>query len=350
MLAIFYLLVVSCQQHQIHVKYCRFEKSFERLRSFVGYYHSMYCPETLAMLPIINVYNKSLLTRRERDEAEIWEKVRLLDDPHKDGVDLNGVEYEEKYGCSIRASSNSTLLPAKLVYNQTADNNVKLKHLVIGVPTTSKRIPFVQEQPIISILLPSLNKTITGAEWQQWTVTVMIVFDEGDYFFDSLYYKEIITRMLCSYGHFNVLLYKQKHRNRILHYWNWMYERAMADKSVTHFYQLNDDFFLHQPGWLTAFSESLNHSMIAFPKDTKKFNCTLPCQIFLDRRHYERFGFLFPPEIKDWHGDTFMGMLYQGRSFCEDGFSGYNGRPGKGHYRYFPCRHVQVRRLVEHYK
>jgi hypothetical protein len=45
-----------------------------------------------------------------------------------------------------------------------------------------------------------------------------------------------------------------------------------------------------------------------------------------------------------------MGMLYQNRSYCSSAHAGYNGRPGKGHYRYFPCRHVDLHRLLNHYR
>jgi hypothetical protein len=101
--------------------------------------------------------------------------------------------------------------------------------------------------------------------------------------------------------------------------------------NYTHFFQVNDDLNIMGSGWLTAYADALEHigALIAYPYDLKKFGCSLPCQAFVDSRHYRDLGFLFPPEIRDWHGDTFLGLYYAGQSYCDRAFKGCNGRPSK---------------------
>lgn len=332
----------------ISVKFTKTNDSFDGLRRFVGQVHGRFVPEHVDDIPEIHVHSDSL-NRRERDEIGIWNRVYLFPPFNGSAVNIEH-DIDPKHACTIHVNPRSLFLNIPLVHAIGEEEMWKQKRLVIGVPTSSKRIPFVTEQPVISMLIPSLLKSLTKQELKDWQITVMIAFDEGDYFFDNPHFLEIIKHLLFQQSsHIRLELYRHPVRNRVLYLWNWMYAQAMT-RNYTHFYQSNDDHYIYGHGWLTAFHRAVNlQGGIAFPFDSKKFACSLPCQIFIGNQHWSRFGFLFPLEIKDWHGDTFMGLLYQNSSFCHSAFNGYNGRPGRRQYRYFPCRHVDFHRLLKHY-
>jgi hypothetical protein len=185
--------------------------------------------------------------------------------------------------------------------------------IAILVPSKSQGED-VNATVLVRILLRSLASSITADEYANFLYTIYIGYDEGD----SL----IGNRQNALQSAIDIVMRTKKILVRyhqlpavesVAFFWNTLFAVALQDGN-DYFYQLNDDVELATSGWTGKFVKwLLDHSGLGVvgPND-RLWSCALLTQSFVSRRHWDLFGFYFPPEIKDWYSDNWISQVYGG--------------------------------------
>lgn len=111
--------------------------------------------------------------------------------------------------------------------------------------------------------------------------------------------------------------------------WNQLFDLAVAEGNE-YFFQIGDDVILQSRKWTRRFIDVLaahgNKGVVGpcYPANFwgRKRGGTRPVieNAFVHRSHHDIFGYLFPPEIPNWHCDEWMTKVYEPwcSYMCED--------------------------------
>ena len=98
--------------------------------------------------------------------------------------------------------------------------------------------------------------------------------------------------------------------------WSNLYNMAYED-NFDYFVQLGDDIKILDKDWVNSSIKELKKyndiGVVGFTDmGRKKYNPndSLFTQTFVSKKHMEIFGFYFPPEIKSWCTDNWIGDIY----------------------------------------
>jgi hypothetical protein len=102
--------------------------------------------------------------------------------------------------------------------------------------------------------------------------------------------------------------------------WTLLLEKAYND-GCEYFYQVGSDILHQVNNWDDYFIKIMkknNNDAIAGGVD-QRYWCERAIRdqspilenVFFCRKHYERFGFLFPPEVKSWFSDDLLTKIYR---------------------------------------
>ena len=142
-------------------------------------------------------------------------------------------------------------------------------------------------------------------------------FDENDEFF-----KDNIEDLKKRYPHnfFNIIELPKTCNGNPCKAWNILYEEALKDKENEYFYQVGSDIFHTIKGWdqyLINVLKKNNGVGIAggvdkpFWLERVKINQNAILEnCMVTRKHYELFGWFFPPEVKNWFSDDIITRIY----------------------------------------
>lgn len=175
---------------------------------------------------------------------------------------------------------------------------------------------------MVAAFLPSFFKSITDAEWDKFEFVLYIAFDKGDPLWDDNYLFAALNghmqRMGASVRPLVVKYVRMPSTNGWLTYiWNYLYALAIND-NCEYFYQLNDDLIFATAEWASQLTETLD-SMDGYgvvgPNDLSH-DCNILTQSMVTRTHWDIFGWLYPPEIKDWNSDLWLSKVYGNSTRC----------------------------------
>jgi hypothetical protein len=183
----------------------------------------------------------------------------------------------------------------------------------------------------IAILIPSTSKNRSWAHYRETYLyektirTFLLTYDkeheycfyigidEGDRIYDNDSVKTQLMRFVSimkgvqlefvymsgiTPGHLTVM-------------WNRLFDKALADGN-DYFFQCGDDIEFQTKGWVNACIEALGKSGglgVAGPINNHPRILT---QSFVSRKHYDLFGYYFPPEIINWCCDDWINDVYKG--------------------------------------
>lgn len=241
-----------------------------------------------------------------------------------------------------------------------ADANVdKRRRVALAFPATSKGVKEFWDLALLSVLLPSLARTVDEADVVGHCVTLYIGFDEGDPIYDERAslkrLAQKIRKVFEGVGIAAVAInfLRVGISGAVTFIWNSLFAMAMHD-GQEYFYQLNDDVRFLSHGWLRTLTQALrerNDFGVVGPNDSA-FQCRILTQSMVGRPHWHAFGWYFPPDFRNWHCDTWISLVYAHWTQCFPKMQIFNGRYGKNGQlpRYQACRQVQFRPLTLHYQ
>ena len=131
-------------------------------------------------------------------------------------------------------------------------------------------------------------------------------------------------------------------RGYVTHIWNALTKIAV-EEGFDYLFQSGDDVQLDTPGWINKSIEILqasNNIGVTGPNDRN--NGRLLTQTFVHRKHYELFGFYFPPEIPNWFCDDWINEVYEPVQRLPAGYTCFNSG-GAARYEIVHCRELCTR-------
>ena len=225
------------------------------------------------------------------------------------------------------------------------------KFLAFGFPTTFRGMVEGKEHVFIRALLPSILKTVSQKEFEEFNIVIYIGFDHDDPVLDDYAHRSTIRKQaenLIGDKPIAIRMFRLPNTHRVAMLWSMLFVRAMRD-GADYFYQVNDDLTLITPNWLTNFTATLDKNQgfgIVGPWD--EFN-ELKCQVLtmsmVSRVHYDIFGTYYPVEMKDWKTDRLLTWVY-GKNYttCSRDFIANNGAAPT---RYAYCDFLAWRIILE---
>ena len=177
------------------------------------------------------------------------------------------------------------------------------------IPTTSKNRDYnkITDCDFLKILFSSLIKN----QDPQYEYNFILGYDYNDSFFNT---KSVeITNFVNKHNNCTCtaikipILY-----NTLVRKWNYLYEIAILEENSFFYFQIGDDVRFSSKGWEEEFISLIaqnNFLGIVGPIDTN--NKSLLTQVFLTRRHWNIFGFLFHPAIENWYCDNWINDIYK---------------------------------------
>lgn len=180
-------------------------------------------------------------------------------------------------------------------------------NIAILVPVCSRNQTYttVEETPFIKMLYPSFNKTKEDG----YNYKFFIGYDDDDLFYIENHDKFPNSHKLSGC------------QNAPATAWNKLADIALADPlNFDYFFQIGDDVVLEKFGWTSHFISKLqdnNNIGVVGPCNLKNYNSRVnnnrPFVIenaFISRKHFEIFGYLFYPSIKNWYCDDWLTRIY----------------------------------------
>ena len=186
----------------------------------------------------------------------------------------------------------------------------------ILIPTTTFKTKFkkLEDTFLFKICLPSLLNTINN----QHTYELYLAIDDNDKVYSKLQnHKKLLNKN--TYKNINknikltphILSTKKIEKGNVVGYWNMCYEKAYND-NCEYFVQCGDDIIFYDKNWLDQCIHHLKLNMdygVSTPVDIR--NKDLMTQSVVSRKHYELFGYYYPPELKSWFCDNYITDLYK---------------------------------------
>jgi hypothetical protein len=219
----------------------------------------------------------------------------------------------------------------------------------ILIPTTSHGRPWVsyKETYLYNIMLKSFlltyDKTYTDSNAQMAMVHKLMApieheyifyigMDKGDKVLDSHETKNNINKLSTVFKNikFQYLYMTDVTKGHLTVMWNRLFTRALGDQ-CDYFYQCGDDIEFKSKGWVNDCIKTLKANNDYGMTGPINNNPNILTQTFVSRKHYELFGYFFPPEIINWCCDDWINHVYRNlnaffplkQHFCEN----IGGRP-----------------------
>lgn len=151
---------------------------------------------------------------------------------------------------------------------------------------------------------------------------IYLGYDENDKFFAERH-QELCDRL--SEDMFTVVVLPKRCNGNPCEAWNILYKTAYED-NCTYFYQCGSDIVHNVRGWDEYFANIMIHNQndcIVGGVDAHFWleRCIVDQNgilenVFTGRKHYERFGWFFPPEVKTWYSDDMITKIYMNVDKC----------------------------------
>ena len=152
----------------------------------------------------------------------------------------------------------------------------------------------------------------------QHLYTFFIGIDKNDWFYQDSKIKDQIFKFISDKPKSSVqfIEFDKSFKNDIAGMWTKLYKEAY--NNYDYFVQVGSDIKFLDKGWvedaIKIFAENNNLGVVGFQdfgrqqinKDDKLFTQTI-----VTKQHFEIFGFYFPPEIKNWGCDDWIGDIYE---------------------------------------
>lgn len=183
----------------------------------------------------------------------------------------------------------------------------------------------------IALLIPSTSK---GREWREYTdtylfkhtiktflltydkeheYTIYVGIDRNDTVYDNTDIQSKIFRYISVMKNVSLeFMYMDNvKKGHLTVMWNMLFDKALSDGN-DYFFQCGDDIEFITPGWVNdciATLQKTNGIGLVGPINN---NPRILTQSFVSRKHFDLFGYYFPPEIINWFCDDWINQVYIG--------------------------------------
>ena len=152
--------------------------------------------------------------------------------------------------------------------------------------------------------------------------TFYIGIDRGDKIYDNRAQQEILKQYLNTVSllksqsaggsiEIKFIYMDNITKGHLTVMWNYLYDLALSEGN-DYFYQCGDDIQFQTKGWINAcVATMIEHDGNGMTGPVNN-NPSILTQSFVSRKHYDKFGYYFPPEIINWFCDNWINDVYRG--------------------------------------
>jgi len=183
------------------------------------------------------------------------------------------------------------------------------------VPSTSKNRNWktLEETYLYSIFLPSIV-----CLKQDFDIQVYIGYDTDDKLYSNVSLSDTYNEINLNWINFDDC------KGNPCKIWNELTKRAIDDG--IDYIQIGGDDIMYdkRKEWLGKFIKLLKKNHNVGYSAGYSNNDRIPTQFLLHKKHYEHFGWIFPPQIHNWFCDDFIAGLYKNKGNWIKEYKHYN--------------------------
>lgn len=218
------------------------------------------------------------------------------------------------------AVGNQKIYKSKIEVLTPAVVSHERKSIALLIASTSRGCDWksIDDCPLINTLLKPL---VEGGVKPGDGIKVFLSVDNGDEFYDNpTRFEEIKARFGVAVDDIFMVSSPNPDKSPV-HAWNVAFNAAVTypGEKIDTFFQIGDDVQLLTPKETLIEMATLSKpGYMVFPVDGTymKGRPNLATQSMVTRDHHEKFGFYFPPEIKNWFCDDWISEVYLKAGRC----------------------------------
>ena len=209
-------------------------------------------------------------------------------------------------------------------------------NIAILIPCTSNKRNYTSYCK--TDLYDKFIKSFLSTYEHKYNYKLFIGIDEDDKFYQDKGVQDNFNRFMSVMKNVDIQFYSfdTSFKGDVGKIWTNLYKYAI-DENYDYFLQVGDDVVLLHQLWVTECIEELQKTfnigvvgLTDYGRKRYNPNDTLITQAFVSRSHYKIFGFLFPPELKSWYIDNYIGDIYEIenlKSIVPQGIENTGGEP-----------------------
>jgi len=174
------------------------------------------------------------------------------------------------------------------------------------VPTTSRGRPWetIKDTYLYNIFCQSLFQHVPD-----FNITIYFGYDQNDKIFSDLESRLTIDAIFGTKFKVEWVEFTPDPGN-VVAVWNGLANRAIKD-GFEYLMIVGDDVrFPNDKGWLGLFKRNLKKNKNTGWSAGWSNNDQIPTQFLIHKNHIESFGFVFPPQLKNWYCDNWLSEVY----------------------------------------
>ena len=194
----------------------------------------------------------------------------------------------------------------------TRVNNDPKQTIAFCVPTTSKNMNWttLEETHLYTILLPSIYNLTSD-----FNIELYLGYDHDDQLYSTIDLPKSYQNIKMNWVSFEGC------KGNPCKIWTDLSKRAIDDG--IEYLQIGGDDIMYdgRKEWLGKFIKLLKKNNNVGYSAGYSNNDRIPTQFLLHKKHFECFGFIYPPQIHNWFCDDYIFGLYKGKgNWCKEYF------------------------------
>jgi len=176
------------------------------------------------------------------------------------------------------------------------------------IPSTTRKRPWrkMEDTYLYKIFGQSFIRTVSD----DIEYTIYINIDRNDPIYSKTIEKNKFISLIGEKAKIKFISDGQISRGYITAMWNYLFRLAYKDGN-DYFYQCGDDIMFQNIDWLSECIEQLKKQKdIGICGPISPPNYRILTQTLVSKKHWEIFGFYFPPIIKNWWCDDWINYVY----------------------------------------
>jgi hypothetical protein len=189
-------------------------------------------------------------------------------------------------------------------------------NIAILLPCTSNKRNYrnLKETDLYSYFFKTFFTTYN----QEHNYTIYLGIDENDKFYNNLDIEYEIKKYVEVMKNTNIYIYKmnERYKSNPAGIWTFLYKQAYTQND--YFIQVGSDIYFLDNNWVNIAIDTLqqnnNLGVVGLTDEGRKEldpNDKLLTQSIVSKKHFDIYGFYFPPEIKNWCCDDWITQNYQ---------------------------------------
>ena len=176
------------------------------------------------------------------------------------------------------------------------------------IPSTTRKRPWrkMEDTYLYKIFARSFIDTLN----ENMDYTIYIHIDKNDRIYSKSTERYKLLSLIGDKAKIKFYSNGQISKGYLTQMWNYLFKFAYDDGN-DYFYQCGDDIYFNNKDWLVECIDQLKKQKdIGICGPINPPNYRILTQTLVSRKHWEIFGFYFPPQIKNWWCDDWINYVY----------------------------------------